>query len=223
VLFTGPDPDTGKCNALDADTVFHEYTHAVTQRVIGGSRNVDVLREPQSAGLAEGWSDYFALTLQAVRTGAEKVTIGEWTSGKPGGARSRPYDDAFRTQVRFGSLGTPGWSEPHAVGEVWAATLLKAQRELVAAFPGEREWSYALLWQVVFDSLVLLPANPTFLEARDAMLGALGAMNGGDLTQARFDAARDALWRAFAGFGLGTDARCRGPALAGITEGAKLP
>jgi len=223
VLFTGPDPDTGRLNALDADTVFHEYTHAVTQRLVGGPGNVDVLREPQSSGLAEGWSDYFALSIQSARAGTDKTTIGEWTSRKSGGERSRPYDADFSNHVRFASLGAADRRTPHEVGEVWAALLLQTQRELAAVFPASTAWAYALLWQVVFDSLPSLPPNPTFLHARDAMLTALGAMNGKDLTQVQFDQARGAMWRAFATFGLGTDARCKDTGFKGIVESTVTP
>ena len=55
------------------------------------------------------------------------------------------------------------------------------------------------------------------------MLACLGALNGKDLTQARFQVARMALWRAFAAHGLGVDASCQGPSLRKIVEGRTVP
>ncbi len=53
-----------RSTALDADVVFHEFTHGVTNRVVGGPMSYPSLTAPQSGGMGEGWSDYFALTIQ---------------------------------------------------------------------------------------------------------------------------------------------------------------
>uniref|UniRef100_UPI00286DD19A M36 family metallopeptidase n=1 Tax=Chamaesiphon sp. VAR_48_metabat_403 TaxID=2964700 RepID=UPI00286DD19A len=57
--------DSGRHTAFDADVVFHEFTHGVTNRLVGGRMNSPQgLQQIQSGGMGEGWSDYFALTIQ---------------------------------------------------------------------------------------------------------------------------------------------------------------
>src|SRR4029077_6759829 len=69
-MATGPDglppvmnmglvASTGRHTAFDADVVFHEYTHGLTNRSVMGGRlnaphSLDAL---QSGGMGEGWSD----------------------------------------------------------------------------------------------------------------------------------------------------------------------
>ena len=55
---------SGKHTALDADVVFHEYVHGLTNRLVGGRLNGHSLDKLQSGGMGEGWSDYYALTVQ---------------------------------------------------------------------------------------------------------------------------------------------------------------
>ena len=40
--------------------MLHEYTHGLSQRLVGGGTG---LYEPQSQGMGEGWSDFYAITL----------------------------------------------------------------------------------------------------------------------------------------------------------------
>src|SRR5215467_3831956 len=86
--------------AFDADVVFHEYTHGLTNRLVGGPLNTDSLDAPQSSGMGEGWGDFFALTIQSFFRTNEKVVIGDWVINSPGGIRSAPYDDKFPRTYR---------------------------------------------------------------------------------------------------------------------------
>jgi extracellular elastinolytic metalloproteinase len=62
--------------------------------------------------------------------------------------------------------------------------------------------------QLVVDALKLTPANPSFLDARDAILVALDAMrNTGRLSSSNFVDARNGVWTVFARFGMGPGAR----------------
>src|SRR3954451_6079511 len=85
--------------ALDADVVFHELTHGLTNRLVGGTRQGHALDAPQSEGMGEGWSDFFALTIQnyfrAVNGQDERVITGNWVVDNPTGIRSNPYDDRY--------------------------------------------------------------------------------------------------------------------------------
>ncbi len=58
--------------ALDSGVIFHEYTHGLTSRLVGGPENSATLDAVQSGGLGEGWSDYVACTLN------NQLVIGAW-------------------------------------------------------------------------------------------------------------------------------------------------
>ena len=88
-------------------------------------------------------------------------------------------------------------------------------RKLRAAL-GNDQQGYRLAWQIVTDGVKLTPPNPTFLDARDAILHALDDL-GNDATAsppATHVLARKAAWQAFAHFGMGVErvlGRCQRP------------
>jgi hypothetical protein len=57
-VFDGASP--ARDGSLDAQIVLHEYTHGLSTRLVGGGAGIDAL---QTAGLGEGWSDFYALAL----------------------------------------------------------------------------------------------------------------------------------------------------------------
>lgn len=57
-IFSGPTPD--RDSALDAEIVIHELTHGMSNRLIG---NASGLFWDVGAGMGEGWSDFYALSL----------------------------------------------------------------------------------------------------------------------------------------------------------------
>lgn len=57
-VWTGPTPD--RDGALDSQTVVHELTHGLSNRLIG---NATGLSTNMSRGLGEGWSDFYSLAL----------------------------------------------------------------------------------------------------------------------------------------------------------------
>jgi extracellular elastinolytic metalloproteinase len=77
----------------------------------------------------------------------------------------------------------------------------------IRAALGDNARGYRLSWQIVVDGLKLLPADPTFLQARDAILRALDdTLNVKLIDAATHRAARRAAWEAFAHFGMGVNA-----------------
>jgi hypothetical protein len=195
---------SGRHTAFDADVVFHEYTHGLTNRsVIGGRLNAPhSLDKLQSGGMGEGWSDYYALTIQNFFRTQEKTVTGDWVINDPAGIRRAPYDDNF--PFKYGSLSSS--PEVHDIGEVWCATLMMMTRKLRAAL-GDDHQGYRLAWQIVTDALKLTPANPTFLDARDAILQALDDLgNTNHISPATHTLARKAAWEAFAHFEMGVNA-----------------
>lgn len=217
--------------ALDSDIVFHEYTHGVTKRLVGNHSDHHSLEQGQSLGLGEGWSDYFALTVQNAMLATEKNFIGDWVFGKPNqGQRLARYDDAYAQRGTFGKIGKPGdyvgrdangKLMPHPIGEIWCATLMKMNRDLGQAL-GNRQRGHFLGWQIVIDGLKSLAANPSFLDARNGILQAFQARRQ-TLTAAEFTRCAQAIQGAFQHFGMGQRASCNGNSLLDIVEDTVLP
>jgi extracellular elastinolytic metalloproteinase len=197
---------TTKHTALDATVVIHEFTHGVTNRLVGGPMNVQALEAPQSRGFGEGCSDYFACTI------AGTAVVGSWVTDRAGGLRGFAYDSDYPDD--FGDLGTGRYGEVHAIGEIWCAAALEMNRRI-----GPR-----LGVQLVVDALKLAPANPSFLQMRDAILTALEHKRAAaQLDATQHTAARNGIWTAFARFGMGPGARSIGASLFGIESDFELP
>jgi extracellular elastinolytic metalloproteinase len=197
---------TNRHTAFDSTVVFHEFTHGVSNRLVGGPADDRSLEAIQSGGMGEGWSDYIACSFNDTKV------VGSWVMNRSGGFRKFPYDSNFPDH--FGKLGTGRYDQVHNIGEIWCATLMELNRNI----------GKALGLQLVVDGLKLTPANPGFLDARDAILRALDDKRAaGQLTQAAFDTAHTGAWAAFAKFGMGTDARSNGATLSGIVADFKVP
>jgi extracellular elastinolytic metalloproteinase len=217
---------TGRHTAFDSDVVFHEFTHGLTNRLVGGTRQGHTLDAPQSQGMGEGWSDFFALTIQnyfrAQEGQPEKFVAGEWVLNDPRGIRSNPYDDRY--PFTYGNLITfprdPDTNLPdeHQTGEVWCAALLMMVRRIRAGLSSDTD-GYRLGWQIVVDALKLTPANPTYLQARDAILLALDHMlDQHKVSQATHETVRREALAAFGRFGMGPNAQSNDAGVDGIVE-----
>ena len=107
----------GRTTARSGDIVYHEYVHAITDRVchLGQSKTEDA----QSAGLSEGYSDYFACsTLNDPRFGDYAMNVA----------------DGFRNCAKQGLHFTSSFAGPkYAIGEVWSAVLWAIRAEIGAA------------------------------------------------------------------------------------------
>jgi extracellular elastinolytic metalloproteinase len=156
--------------------------------------------------MGEGWGDYVACTIN------DTTVVGDWVVDNPEGIRGFPYDSDFPDN--FGDLGTGRYDEEHNIGEIWCATLLEMNRKI----------GRTLGPQLVVDALKLSPANPSFLDMRDAILAALdGRLSSGQLSQSEHDEALAGIWEAFARFGMGPGARSEGAFLSGIVADFTLP
>ena len=95
-------------------------------------------------------------------------------------------------------------------------------RAVVATIGKDR--GYPLCWQIVADGYKLSPANPSFLDARDATLQALDDLRDSNrANEDEYDTVRRAAWEAFAKFGMGPNARSAGASLQGIEADFSLP
>lgn len=197
---------TNRHTAFDATVVFHEFMHGVTNRLVGGPMNVRALDAPQSGGMGEGWGDYVACTI----TG--RTVVGSWVVNDPSGIREFRYDANFPDT--FEDLGAGRYVEVHNIGEIWCATLMEMNRNIDARFAV----------QLVVDALKLSPANPSFLDMRDAILAALEAQRAANgLDETTYLAKRNGIWAAFAKFGMGPGASSNGAFLDRIVPDFTVP
>ncbi len=197
---------TNRHTAFDSSVVFHEFTHGVTNRLVGGPMNVHALEAPQSEGMGEGWSDYIPCTINNI------TVVGTWAANSTDGIRKFAYDSDFPDN--FGDLGKGRYTEEHNIGEIWCATLMEMNREI----------GVTLGPQLVIDALKLSPANPSFLDMRDAILTALDdKLNDSQLSSSDYSTARKGIWTVFAKFGMGPNARSNGASLSGIVADFNMP
>jgi Zn-dependent metalloprotease len=174
-LFTAPTPD--RDSSVDGDVVFHEYGHGISNRLIGNGSTA--LSGTQSGAMGEGWSDYWAITIN--NDGA----VGEYVTNNPAGIRRAAYTvPAAAVHDSYADLG----AGVHADGEVWAATLWDLRTQLGAATTN----------LLVLNGMKFTPTRPSFLNARDGILQADQNLNGG--------ANRCTIWTVFARHGMGVSA-----------------
>ena len=177
-LFTSPNPD--RDSSVDGDVVFHEYGHGISNRLIGNGSTA--LSGTQSGAMGEGWSDYWAITIN--NDGA----VGEYVTNNPNGIRRAAYTvPAATVHDSYADVGVGGF-QVHRDGEVWAATLWDLRTQLGAAITD----------RIVLNGMKFTPNRPSFLNARDGILQADQNLNGG--------ANRCAIWTVFARHGMGVSA-----------------
>ncbi|KFG07897.1 MULTISPECIES: M36 family metallopeptidase [Streptomyces] len=192
----------------DAATVYHEYTHGLSNRLVVDADGVSTLVSQQAGAMGEAWSDWYALDFLAdehLRRDTRR-TDGEMTLDPAGWTDSAPS----RTQgldcpVGSASPRCPGTSaagpggytygdygkisrrgpESHADGEIWGETLWDLRSALGSP----------LSQSLVTRAMELSPANPSFLDQRNAILQADTVVNGGR--------AHDRIWKVFAHRGMG--------------------
>jgi Zn-dependent metalloprotease len=175
-LFTSPNPD--RDSSVDGDVVFHEYGHGISNRLIGNGSTA--LSGTQSGAMGEGWSDYWATTIN--NDGA----VGEYVTNNPAGIRRAAYTvPAAAVHDSYADLSS---TSVHNDGEVWAATLWDLRTQLGATITD----------RIVLNGMKFTPTRPSFLNARDGILQADQNLNGG--------ANRCAIWTVFARHGMGVSA-----------------
>ncbi|MBX7209074.1 MAG: M36 family metallopeptidase [Verrucomicrobiaceae bacterium] len=235
-VFDGPTPD--RDGDLDQEIVIHEYTHGLSNRLVGGGVGMSA---NQSEGMGEGWSDFYALCLLSeagddpngcyAAGGYATKDFAGLTQNYYFGIRRYPYStDLLKNPLTFkdidpaqaGShsgisrspiIGSTA-NEVHNEGEVWCVTLWDMRANLVA----KHGWAAGnqLALQLVTDGMKLSPVDPNFLQARDAIIQADLVNNAG--------ANRNELWAAFAKRGMGAGASSpASTTTTGLVESFDLP
>ncbi len=222
-LFTSPNPPHD--GDFDAEVILHEYTHGLSDRLVGSGAGISQF---QTYGLAEGWSDFFA---EAILTGPEHSLDANYPMGGYAsyllnglqesyyfGIRRYPYTTATNVSpLQFRDIdpsqaslypGIPrnpisgtGASEVHRQGEVWCLMLWEVRAALLRRWnpsPANYAASNDLVLRIILDGMDYTPPNPTFVQARDGIFTAERLITGG--------ANAFRLWQAFAKRGLGMGA-----------------
>ena len=198
--------------ADDARTVYHEYTHGLSNRLVT-SDGSGALNSVQGAALGEAWSDWYAMDyledqgLENDTPASGELDMGEYLDGTPhitrfspldyppngggspcdggvdtGGAGGFTYADFGRICCTVGDVKP----EVHSDGEILAQTLWDLRTSLGSTDAQE----------LITDGMRLTPPEPSFLDARNAILAA-------DSAAPSNGANRDAIWQVFAGRGMG--------------------
>jgi extracellular elastinolytic metalloproteinase len=190
----------------EADTVYHEYTHGMSNRLVVDASGNSTLGPVQAGAMGEGWSDWYAMddlvatglqpdrrrTADVVlfqydgegvfldRTEPIDCTVGSTSARCTGGATGHT---GGYTYADYADVG--GGAEVHDDGEIWSQTLW----DLRDALGSSRTES------LVTRAMELSPGNPSFLDERNAILMADTAVFGGSNHRA--------IWRVFAARGMG--------------------
>ena len=186
---------------LDQGVIIHELTHGLSNRLIGNSTGLSGF---QARGMGEGWSDFIGLTL--LRDENDPLdgayAIGQYVKNNFAvGIRRSPYStNKAIYPYTFANLSLS--SSVHATGEIWCSALWEMRALLIQKY-GFREGQRQSI-QLVVDGLKLTPPDPTFLDARDAILLADRVNNNG--------ANQCLMWQAFAKRGMGYSASTFGVA-----------
>ncbi|MEJ7690477.1 MAG: M36 family metallopeptidase [Nocardioidaceae bacterium] len=212
---------------FDFGVVGHEYTHAISNRMVGGPDSG--LSGFQAGSMGESWSDQVAaeyLLAHNYKGGVSPFVEGAYVTGnKQTGIRNYRLD---RNPLQYGDLGYDiTGPEVHADGEPWSAVQIDIRQAMVQKYNSRFPASNAALqrlcaqgntfaepplapppaqqcpgnrrWiQMLFDAFLLQQPATSMLDARDAMLAADRMRFGG--------ANQTLLWREYANNGFGLNA-----------------
>jgi extracellular elastinolytic metalloproteinase len=200
----------------DMTVIGHEYSHAITNRMIAGPDSG--IGSLQGGAMGESWSDLLAaehLFEYGLRPPGDSPFItGAYVTGNTTQG-IRNYDST-RSPLNYSDIGYDMVGQQvHADGEIWSATNVRLRSAMIArhglgtpslqarcadglvsanACPGNRRWV-----QLLFDSFLLQAGNQfSMLDMRDNMLAADLVRFGGDNQQL--------MWDVFAESGMGQDA-----------------
>lgn len=187
----------------DAEIVYHEYTHGLSNRLVLYPDGTSGITTQQAGSMGEGWSDWYAedfLNNEGFKP--DTAAIGDVVMGAitfAGQLRSQPVDcpvgfnaacpgspDAGSGGYTYGDFGKVlGFPEVHADGEIWLETLWQI-RQALGPIVAET---------LVTRGMELSPPAPSFLDMRNAIIQA---------DMVNFDGANQTtLWSIFAQRGMG--------------------
>ena len=150
--------------ACSSMIVHHEYTHAIM------SRYCRLTGSQQASGISEGLADYFPCVME------EDPHFGTWC-----------WNPFLRSLTRHYVWPTDDDGDVHRIGNILSGALWDARSAAESLAKGGR----LRVDQAVWGGLLRMPDRPALLDARDAIVEADRAINGGAnvelLEQALFD------------------------------------
>lgn len=190
----------------EADTVYHEYTHGLSNRLNVDVQGASTLGGIQAGAMGEAWSDWYAMDylvqqgLQKDKRNKVDVRLFKYDGLGVNFDRTEPIDCPVGSKARLCNGGGTGHKggytyldygkvvggpEVHGDGEIWAQTLWSLRYKL-----GSRKTE-----SVVTRAMELAPYDPSFLDMRNAILVADTSLYAGH--------DRGAIWKTFAARGMG--------------------
>ncbi|KAJ3069792.1 Fungalysin/Thermolysin Extracellular metalloproteinase 5 [Podochytrium sp. JEL0797] len=218
----------GRDGSLANDVISHEMTHGLSGRLTGGPANANCLQSLESGGMGEGWSDMFALmtSLPDANTRANDVVAGAFVTNQAKGIRMFPFSTSLATNPHvFSDLNK--LKEVHNIGEVWTTMLNEVMWNMIDVAGGKTPAAQIVasagagtgntdLMLLLIQGMKMQPCNPTFIQAKNAILAADKAMFAGKY--------QCAIANGFAKRGLGANAVSRGaPGTGAFTNNQDLP
>ena len=178
---------------FDSNIIYHEYTHAVSSRWVGGEfGNLDTF---QGGSMGESWSDFYATHYLFSRGLETNDAVGLYATGDlQRGIRNWAMSDV---EANFGDIGYDGSPEVHADGEIWNGVLWDIRTTLAKARRGGAD----LAAQLIADAMPLSGPSPSMLDMRNAILAA-------DLARTK-GANQSVLWTVFSRHGMGFSAKTK--------------
>jgi extracellular elastinolytic metalloproteinase len=205
-LGIGTDPFLPADGSNEANIVYHEYTHGLSNRLVVDAAGNSTLGNIQAGSMGEAWSDWYAfdyLVKQGLVTDTAAdgdIRLGVYVAKNQDLIRTQPMDCSVGSTspachgtagagpggYTYGDFGKIiGRPEVHADGEIWASTLWDLRGALGSPTTEG----------LVTRAMELSPNNPSFLDMRNSILQADQVASGG--------ANRDTIWAVFAKRGMG--------------------
>jgi hypothetical protein len=197
---------------FDNGIIAHEYGHGISTRLVGGGGGLNSAEQP-----GEGWSDWFWLMMQ-IKPGDTRNDargIGTFAQNEPTNGRGirayrystnmavNPHTYADTNDQWFLDANDFEQISVHGVGSIWCVMLWDLAWDYIDKY-GYSSNIYNgtagnnKVMRLVIDALKLTPANPSFIQCRDAIIQADQNTTGGqDFCL---------IWKAFARRGLGVGA-----------------
>lgn len=231
---------------FDNGVISHEYGHGISNRFTGGGDVLLPLGGDEQGG--EGWSDFIALymTLRNSDLGASTPghpngtlpvkgigTYVVYQNTNEGGIRPTPYNiDKSAVPYSFKDIGKGGEiTVPHGVGYIWCQMMYSMEQELIDLYGFNDDINNAanpvsgnvpagaggnnVAMRLISEGMKLQPLDPTFVQQRDAILKADTLL---------YNAQHSCrIWKAFAQWGLGTDAQSNTSGLGDEVEDYHVP
>jgi extracellular elastinolytic metalloproteinase len=201
------DPYVASDVGNEASSVYHEYTHGLSNRLVVDADGVSTLNGPQAGAMGEAWSDWYAydylqnVGLEHDTAKPGELVIFEYSTAGANTIRTQPLDcpvgaaatvcpgtaGAGPGGYTYGDMGhiSRRGPEVHADGEIWSETLWDLRGALGAR----------LTESVVTRAMELSPADPSYLDMRNSILMADQVVDHG--------AHQKDIWKVFAHRGMG--------------------